>query len=104
MPLVLSCLLQGVSQISFNIPVKEDSNPELAESFSVELTSVEAVSLNVGEPSLDPGASISKLTVEANDKPYGEVNLSPDSFTVEVSEGTPTNITVIRDFGSFGKC
>ena len=95
-------LLQGVGAVSFEIVVRNDNNSELNETFTVQLTKVEAISTDVGQPSIDGSASTARLTVQANDKPYGEVSFSEDSISVSVNEEGTNTVTIVRDFGSFG--
>lgn len=90
--------------MSFSIAVKEDNSSELDETFDVILTSVVPISTDVGEPSIDNTASIARLTVQASDNPYGQLRFSDNSIIVETNEENPVNLTIIRDFGSHGKC
>ncbi len=88
--------------MSFDVIVRDDNSSELNETFVVELTEVEAISVDVGEPSLDLGASTARLTVAASDKPHGEVSFSGDSVTLDAVEERENTLTIVRDFGSFG--
>ena len=88
--------------MSFDVLVRDDNSSELNETFVVQLTKVEAISTDVGEPSLDLGASTARLTVAASDKPYGEVSFSGDSVTLNAVEERENTLTIVRDFGSFG--
>ena len=106
----------GAKILSFNII--DDSIPELAESFVVNITSVSVVTsktLNYGivngiqvdiPPRIGP-QSVAEITINANDRPYGEIGFLQARRLVHESDGIvniPVNRTGMKNITDNFKC
>ena len=86
--------------------VAADGAPELAEIYSLSITGVRTVSLDIsqlGIAELDSQATMATITVEASDNPHGVVEFQSASVAVESEESSPVILTVVREFGTIGK-
>jgi hypothetical protein len=84
------------------VDIIDDDIPELAESFRLDLVSVEVVGVSEDTtlpPSLGTNTQID-ITISASDDPFGFVSISQDSFTV--SEGDTLVIPLVREGGMLG--
>lgn len=83
------------------IVASEDFQPELSQTFTVNLTSVEAVSSDVGEPSLDPTGTTSILIIQSSDDPFGLLLFV--NFEATVAESTDVTVVLARQISTLGK-
>uniref|UniRef100_UPI0037E7935A adhesion G-protein coupled receptor V1 n=1 Tax=Semicossyphus pulcher TaxID=241346 RepID=UPI0037E7935A len=95
------------------VTILPDDIPELAESFLVNITSVELVSGSVGagQPSLKrPGMEVAEVTIQENDDPRGilQFNVSEDITGVVLAYEIPPpdnilHLSVVRLAGTIGR-
>ena len=87
--------------------VRSDATPELEERFILTLDSVSTfssvISSSAGAASLDPQARTADISIRASNNPHGQVDFQTSSLSVTVGEGLSQQLTVIRQFGSFGE-
>lgn len=86
------------------VDIIDDTIPELAETFTIRLTSVELMANNAEDditmpPSLGTTTSVS-ITIPPSDDPFGSISISQDTFTV--SEGDTLAIPLVRVGGILG--
>ncbi|TKS78901.1 G-protein coupled receptor 98 [Collichthys lucidus] len=101
-------MINGATVALVTITILPDDIPELAESFLVNITSVELVSGSVGagQPSIKrPGMEVAEVTIEENDDPRGilQFNVS-EVLAYEIPP--PDNVlylSVVRLAGSTGR-
>ena len=102
----------GVSAGSLSLDVLDDPFPEIAETFTLLITSVELLGNGgrdfefTGDPALidqppriGPGNQIT-VTIQPSDDPFGSVSLTQDTYTAQ--EGSFANITLTRVGGAIG--
>ena len=88
------------------IYVSADSTPETAETYALTLVSIETQSPDISSPGfavLDPQASTATITIRASNSPHGVVEFQSASQSVESDESFHTELTIIRQFGTFGE-
>jgi len=87
--------------------VRSDATPELEERFTLTLVSVSTFSDNIsssaGAASLDPQASTADISISASNNPHGQVDFQTSSLSLSLGEGLSQQLTIIRQFGSFGE-
>lgn len=84
------------------VAITEDAIPELDESFTVSLTSVELLE-SVEDTSTFPtlgSATAVEITIQASDDPFGSITISQSTYSV--IEGSTLNISLVRMGGSLG--
>lgn len=52
---------------------------------------------------LDPQASMATITIRASNNPHGEVAFQDSSLSVSTQEGLTPQLTIVRQFGTFGE-
>ena len=99
----------GSSVGSILLSVVDDTTPELAESFSLRLESVERVGASMGDPPPTIGSNSSAwVTIQPNDDPYGRFFISTTNgrmnrAVVPESENFAVSLTVERMGGALGR-
>lgn len=99
----------GSSVGSILLSVVDDTTPELAESFSLRLESVERVGASMGDPPPTIGSNSSAwVTIQPNDDPYGRFVISTTNgrlnrAVVPESENFAVSLTVERMGGALGR-
>lgn len=91
-----------MSTALFMVDIIDDTLPELAEAFSISLTSVELLDSDEDitlPPTLGTNTRIDVI-IPASDDPFGSVSISQDTFTV--SEGDILTIPLVRVGGVLG--
>lgn len=99
----------GSSVGSILLSVVDDASPELAESFSLRLESVERVGASPGDPPPTLGSTQSAwVTIQPNDDPYGRFSISTTNgrlnrVVVPENENFAVSLTVERMGGALGR-
>ncbi|CAJ1068549.1 adhesion G-protein coupled receptor V1 [Xyrichtys novacula] len=106
-------MIDGATVALVTVTILPDDIPELAESFVVNITSVEIVSGSVGagQPSLKrPGMEVAEVTIQENDDPRGilQLNVSEDITGVVLAYEIPPPdnvlyLSVVRLAGTTGR-
>lgn len=98
---------QGENTTFIIVEVRADARPELAERYTLTLlelrTISDFISSGSGAATLDPQASMATITVRASNNPHGEVAFQDSSLSISTQEGLTTQLTIIRQFGTFGE-
>ena len=98
---------QGENSTVIQVEVRADATPELAERHLLSLLQVRTLSDFIapgsGAAILDPQASMATLTIRASDNPHGEVAFQNASLFTDIQEGLAQQLTIIRQFGTFGE-
>lgn len=91
-----------MSTAAITVGIIEDTIPELDETFTIRLTSVELVTGSEDMTILPTLGSITQveITIQASDEPFGSISLSRDIYTV--NEGNTLTVTLVRVGGSLG--
>ena len=80
--------------------------PELVELYVLSLTAVRTVSPDVapsGQAILSDTDTMATITIEASNSPHGIVEFQMGSESVNVSEESSSELTIVREFGTFGE-
>ncbi len=89
------------------VEVQTDATPELAERYTLTLLRVrtisDAISSGSGAATLNSQAAMATITIRASNNPHGEVDFQDSSLFVTTEEGLALQLTIIRQFGTFGK-
>ena len=96
--------MQGSNYTEIVFSVAADGTPELAEEYSLSLTSVQTFSDDIssmGRAELDPSATMATITLRASDNPHGVVEFQ--EMTAETEESSSLFLTVVREFGAIGQ-
>lgn len=86
--------------------MRADSAPETAEPYTLNLISVRTLSPDIspsGRAELDSQGTMATITIRASDNPHGVVEFQSTSQFVTSAEASPTQLTIIREFGSIGE-
>ncbi|KAM9360944.1 adhesion G-protein coupled receptor V1 [Symphorus nematophorus] len=106
-------MINGATVALVTVTILPDDIPELAESFLVNITSVELVSGSVGagQPSVKrPGMEVAEVTIQENDDPRGilQFNVSEDTPGIILAYEIPPpdnvlHLSVVRLAGTHGR-
>ncbi len=90
------------STASFMVETIDDTLPELDETFTISLTSVELLDNAEGTtvpPSLGSNTQV-VITIEASDDPFGSISIAQNTYNV--NEGNTVAISLVRMGGTLG--
>uniref|UniRef100_UPI003AAD5B8E adhesion G-protein coupled receptor V1 n=1 Tax=Centroberyx gerrardi TaxID=166262 RepID=UPI003AAD5B8E len=106
-------MIDGATVVLVTVTILPDDIPELAESFLVNITSVELVggSVGAGQPSVKrPGMEVAEVTIQENDDPRGilQFNVSEDTTGRVLAYELPPpdnilHLSVVRLAGRTGR-
>lgn len=100
--------MQRENTTVIEVTVRSDTTPELAERYTLTLDTVrtlsDSISSGSGAAILDPQASTATITIGASNNPHGQIDFQASSLFVTSDEGQMTQLTIIRQFGTFGEC
>ncbi|XP_030273384.1 adhesion G-protein coupled receptor V1 isoform X2 [Sparus aurata] len=106
-------MINGATVALVTVTILPDDIPELAESFLVNITSVELVrgSVGAGQPSVKrPGMEVAEVTIQENDDPRGilKFNVSEDVSGIVLAYEIPPpdnilHLSVVRLAGTTGR-
>lgn len=91
-----------MSSATITVGITDDILPELDETFTISLTSVELLDTSDAltiPPSLGSNTQVD-ITIQASDDPFGSISISQEMYTVE--EGNTLTIELVRVGGTVG--
>ena len=84
-----------------------DTTPELVERYTLTLNAIwthsNSISSGSGSATLDSQATTATITIRASDNPHGQMDFQASSLSITSEEGQTPQLTIIRQFGTFGK-
>ncbi len=92
---------------TISVVVRSDATPELAEGFTLTLTTARTLSSIIssggGEAIIETEGSTATITIGASNNPHGQVSFLTNSLLIMTEEGATPQLTIVRQFGAFGK-
>lgn len=99
--------IQRENATVIEVTVRSDTTPELAERYTLSLDAIrtlsDSISSESGAATLDPRASTATITIRASNNPHGQIDFQASSLSVASEEGLAAQLTIIRQYGTFGE-
>ena len=99
---------QGDNATFIDVAVRADATPELAERYTLTLLRVRTISDFIssgsGAATLEEEGRTATITIRASNNPHGEVAFQDTSLFTTNQEGSTQQLTIVRQFGTFGEC
>ena len=90
---------------TITLEVLNDTTPEIAEPYNVNLVTVQTLSLDIastGVATIDQMSDTATITIRASNNPHGVVEFQMNSLNVTTDESAMLELTIIREFGLIG--